>query len=124
MGIYRSVGMKKREILGQMLIECFAVSFAALALAFLLAGSAAAGCADAAKRLAAPKEKQETYVVEVDQYFLPQIKKTSSDEVLLDGSVDVKSMGFAALFVCGISGASVLVSFSKINSVEPKNLLQ
>ena len=123
-GIYRSVGMKKREILGQMLIECFAVSFAALALAFLLAGPAAAGCADAAKRLAAPKEKQETYVVEVDQYFLPQIKKTSSDEVLLDGSVDVKSMGFAALFVCGISGASVLVSFSKINSVEPKNLLQ
>jgi len=123
-GIYRSVGMKKREILGQMLTECFAVSFAALALAFLLAGPAAAGCADAAKRLAAPKEKQETYIVKVDKYLLPQIKKTSSDEVLLDGSVDVKSMGFAALFVCGISGASVLVSFSKINSVEPKNLLQ
>ena len=124
MGIYRSVGMKKREILGQMLIECFAVSFAALALAFLLAGPAAAGCADAAKRLAAPKEKQETYIVKVDQYFLPQIKKTSSDEVVLDGSVSVRAIGFAVLFVCGISGASVLVSFSKINSAELKNLLQ
>ena len=123
-GIYRSVGMKKREILGQMLIECFAVSFAALALAFLLAGPAAAGCADAAKRLAAPKEKQETYIVKVDQYFLPQIKKTSSDEVVLDGSVSVRAIGFAVLFVCGISGASVLVSFSKINSAELKNLLQ
>ena len=123
-GIYRSVGMKKREILGQMLIECFAVSFAALALAFLLAGPAAAGCADAAKRLAAPKEKQETYIVKVDKYLLPQIKKTSSDEVVLDSSVSVRAMGFAVLFVCGISGASVLVSFSKINSIELKNLLQ
>lgn len=123
-GIYRSVGMKKREILGQMLIECFAVSFAALALAFLLAGPAAAGCADAAKRLAAPKEKQETYIVKVDKYLLPQIKKTSSDEVVLDGSVSVRAMGFAVLFVCGISGASLLVSFSKINSIELKNLLQ
>ncbi len=123
-GILRSVGIGKGEILWQMLAESFAVSFAAIALAVLLSGLAAEKCADAAERLAAPKEGQEAYVVKEDQYFMPQITKTSSDEVLLDGAVSSGTIGFAALFVCGISGISVLLSFAKISGMETKRLLQ
>ena len=123
-GILRSVGIGRREILGQMLAESFAVSLAALALAVLLSGPAAEKCADMAERLAAPKEGKEAYVVKVDQYFMPQITKTSSDEVLLDGAVSSGTIGFAALFVCGISGISVLLSFAKISGMGIRELLQ
>ena len=123
-GILRSVGIGRREILGQMLAESFAVSLAALALAVLLSGPAAEKCADMAERLAAPKEGKEAYVVKVDQYFMPQIAKTSSDEVLLDGAVSSVTIGFAALFVCGISGISVLLSFAKISGMGIRELLQ
>ncbi len=123
-GIFHSIGMRKRQILGQMLAECFAVSFAALVLAFLLSGLMAGKCADVAKQLTAPREGQEAYMVKVDQYFLPQITKTSSDEVLLDGTVSAKAMGAAVFFVCGISGISVIVAFSKIDSIELNRLLR
>ncbi|MCI8785303.1 MAG: ABC transporter permease [Eubacterium sp.] len=123
-GILRSVGIGRKEILGQMLAESFVVSLAALALAVLLSGPAAGKCADAAERLAAPKEGKEAYVVKVDQYFMPQIAKTSSDEVLLDGAVSSSTIGFAALFVCGISGISVLLSFAKISGMGIRELLQ
>lgn len=123
-GILRSVGIGRREILGQMLAESFAVSLAALVLAVFLSGPAAEKCADMAERLAAPKEGKEAYVVKVDQYFMPQIAKTSSDEVLLDGAVTGGTIGFAALFVCGISGVSVLLSFAKISGMGIRELLQ
>ena len=123
-GILRSIGMKKKEILGQMLMECFAVAAVALVLAFLLSGWTAGECADAAKRLTAPREGKEAYIVKVDQYFMPQITKTSSDEVVLERTASPKAFGFSALFVCGISGISVILSFSKISGMEPKKLLQ
>ena len=59
-----------------------------------------------------------------DQYFMPQITKTSSDEVLLDGTVSGDTIGFAALFVCGISGISVLLSFAKISGKGIRELQQ
>lgn len=122
-GILYSVGMKKREILGQMLAECLLVAAVAVVTAFLLSGVLTDKCADAAERLTAPRTDIEGYVVKIDGGFRPSITKTSSDEVTLEHKASAGTIGFVALFVFGISSVSVMLSFSKISSLEPRKLL-
>lgn len=53
-GILLSIGIRKRKIVGQMLIECLAVSAAVLILAILLSGPLISACSQAAERITSP----------------------------------------------------------------------
>ena len=119
-----SIGMKKRGIRHQMLAECLLVSAVALALAFLLSGSVIDRCANVAERLTAPKKDVQEYEVKITQYFTPEVIKTSSAEAVLEREISRGIMFFTMLFVCGISCASVLLSFAGISDKELKKWLQ
>ena len=112
-----SVGIKKREIFGQMLTESLIVSAASLILAFVLAGPLLSGCAGAMERIYAPKEEIEAYEAATGGYHL-EIKKTSSDEVVLEKELSIGTMCFTMLFVCGVSALGVCLSFRSIQSQE------
>ena len=123
MGIFRSVGMKKEEILGQMLVECLMVSGVALVMAFVLSGVAVDRCATLAERMTAPRKDVQEYEVRVSKYNIPEITKTSSDEAVLDRSFSGDTVFLVILFVCGGSCISVAVSFAGISGLELKKLL-
>ena len=123
-GILLSIGMKKRTIVGQMLIECLGVSAAALVLAILLSGPLVSVCSQAAERLAAPDVKEETYRVTLRDGMYPEMDKISSDEVALSGEVTPETVMLLIVLVSGISAASVLLASVRILETDPKKLLQ
>ena len=123
-GILLSIGMKKRTIVGQMLIECLGVSAAALVLAILLSGPLVSVCSQAAERLAAPDVKEETYRVTLRDGMYPEMDKISSDEVALSGEVTPETVMLLIVLVSGISTASVLLASVRILETDPKKLLQ
>ena len=123
-GVLLSVGIGKGRILCQMIMECLTVSVLALLLTFMLSGTLMDRCADFAERVTAPGEQAEAYRVELISGIIPDITKTSSDEVVLDREIPADRMFLVAVFVCGISGISVLLSFRSVSSLEPKKLLR
>ncbi len=123
-GILLSIGMKKRTIVGQMLIECLGVSAAALVLAILLSGPLVSVCSQAAERLAAPDVKEETYRVTLRDGMYPEMDKISSDEVALSGEVTPETVVILIVLVSGISAASIFLASIPILETEPKKLLQ
>ncbi len=123
-GILLSIGMKKRTIVGQMLIESLAVSAAALVLAILLSGPLVSVCSQAAERLAAPDVKEETYRVTLRDGMYPEMDKISSDEVALSGEVTPETVVILIVLVSGISATSIFLASISILETEPKNLLQ
>ena len=123
-GILLSLGIKKRKIVGQMLIECLAVSAAALVLAILLSAPLVSVCSRAAERLATPDAKEETYRVTLRDAMYPEVEKASSDEVVLSGEVTPETVILLIVLVSGISAASVLLASIQILGIEPKKLLQ
>ena len=123
-GILLSIGMKKRTIVGQMLIECLGVSAAALVLAILLSGPLVSVCSQAAERLAEPDAKEETYRVTLRNGMYPEMDKISSDEVVISGEVTPETVMFLIVLVSGISAASIFLASISIFETEPKKLLQ
>lgn len=123
-GVLLSVGIGKGKILGQILAESLLVSVAALLLAFLLSGTLLDRCAGLAERATAPRADAEAYEVRLVSSIIPDVIKTSSDEVVLDHEITVDRMLWVAVFVCGISSVSVLLAFRQISSIEPKKLLR
>ena len=123
-GILYSIGMKKSEVLGQMLMECLFVSAIALVLAIALSGPLINTCADAAERLTMPKADAEEFHISLNEAFEPVMTKTLSDKAILEHTVSGNTILFMVLFVCGVSIASVILSFVSISHVEPKKLLQ
>lgn len=118
-GILYSIGIKRGAVLAQLLTECLLVSAAALLLTFILSGPIVTTCAATAERLTAPKEDAEAYRMTL-LAFDPVITKTSSDEAVLERVVSGDAVLFMALFVCGISGISVIASFVGVNGLKRK----
>lgn len=123
-GIYLSIGIKKRKIVGQMMTECLIVSAVALALAVLLSGSFISVCSKTAEQMHAPSEKDATYHVSLRDGMFPEIAKAASDEVRLSGEVTPKTIMLLIVLVSGISAASVLLASIHILKYEPRTLLQ
>ncbi len=123
-GILLSIGMKKRTIVGQMLIESLAVSAAALVLAILLSNSLVSVCSQAVERFATPDAKEETYRITLRDGIYPEMEKASSDKVALSSEVTPETVMLLIVLVSGISAASVLLASVRILETDPKKLLQ
>lgn len=123
-GILFSIGIGKKEVLGQMLTECLMVSAAALVLAIGLSGPVTGKCADILEQFTAPKAGAEAYRATLSPDTVgPEITKLSADEVVLERTVSAGAVLFTVFFVCGVSGLGVLVSFAGIGRLDPKKLL-
>ena len=123
-GILLSIGIKKRKIVGQMLVECLAVSAAALFLAIVLSGPLVSACSRTAERLTTPDAQVEAYRVSLREGIYPEMERVSSDEVTLSGEVTPETVIRLVVLVSGISAASVLLASVRILEIEPKGLLQ
>ncbi len=123
-GILLSLGIGKRKIVAQMLVECLTVTTIGLTMSIVLSGGTVRMCTELARQITAPKENQESYKVEVDYSEGPSVTKVSADEVTLNHRVSMETIAFTVLLVCGISSVSVLLASVKITDIEPKKLLR
>lgn len=123
-GILLCIGIKKREIVGQMLLECFLISAIALLLSVGLSGGMVKQSTKAAEWITSPKTERETYTVRLTHGYNPQVTKNSSGEVRLSHEVPKNVTLFTVFGVCGISCLSVLLSSVWLLDMEPGKLLQ
>lgn len=122
-GIFLSVGIRKKDILCQMLAECLIVGTAALLLSLFLSCVIIDTCAKTAEQLTAPKSSSESYIVRSDNNGAPAITKTSSEKVTLDHTVSSRALVLMVVIVYGISCVSVLLASIRLLDLEPKQLL-
>ena len=122
-GIMISIGIKKGEVVCQILTEYFMISIAALIVTLFLSGILAGMASYGAKRLTANKE-QGNYRVTMDQYHSSQIELTSIDKADLSNEVTLQEMLWLIFFINGISAGSVLLASDQILKSKPGELLQ
>lgn len=123
-GILLSIGIKKREIIAQMLMECMGISVLALAAAILLSGVFANSSSQAVRYLTVSDADKGKYEVEMDMGFYPEIGLAVADEAVLSSEVTPQAVLWLILLVAGISAVSVLLASFEILEIEPKRLLQ
>ena len=123
-GLLVSLGVKKREIAGQMLLECLWISIAALSVSVLLSIPLNFACSHAAEHIMMPDQKEQTYRVTLREGMFPEPEKVSADEIVLFGEVTPKVIMLLIVLVIVISHVSVLLALVQILEIEPKRLLQ
>ena len=107
-----------------MLMEILTVDLIMLILTILLSGGLVDTCIKVAEKVTSPKEGVEAYQPEVLYSGELVVTKTSSEKVELGHQVDIETIVFMSVFVCGISTVSVLLASTKITDIEPKKLLR
>ena len=122
-GILLSLGVGRRKIIGQMLVENLMVAAAALILSVLLSGIMTEKCMNIAEQVAKPKGGGEAYKVEVIYSTEPVVNQVSAETVELEHDVSGYEIVLMVVLVCGISSASVLLASVKITDIEPRRLL-
>ena len=123
-GILISAGIKKGEVVGQMLTEYLVISAAALILTLLLSGMLAGIASYGARQLTTPNEEQDSYRVTMDKYHSSQIELVSVDKAELSGEVTSQEILWLIFLVNGIAAGSILLASIQILEIEPKELLQ
>lgn len=124
-GILLSIGINKRKIIGQMLLECAAVVSLSLIFAIAAAPYATELSFHMAEEATAPKEGQESYTVETEYGNpLPSINKVSSEKVELIHEISWQDYVILIVLTYAVSCLSVLAASVQIIKVPPKTLLQ
>lgn len=125
MGILLSVGVSKRKILAQLLLESIVITTAALGAAIGLSRPLVEGCSSVMEQTMSPDSETEAYVMDVSAANPnPVIHKVSSDSVELDSYISIQDILFLGIMVYFISCASVCTASVQITRVSPKLLLQ
>lgn len=123
-GVLLSAGIRKRNILCQILLECFLISIVALLLACFISGPLADICAKTAEHLTAPRANTESYVAKETLGGGSVVEKMSSNRITLNHSISLQNLLFVVLIVCVTSSVSVLLASIRLLDLEPKRLLQ
>ena len=122
-GIYLSLGISRRQITGQFVLESILVTAAAFAVSCVLAGPVIRGAGTLAEELTAPKEGQQTYARTETMIQDIYIQKVSSERIVLDADLTAAGIGWTAAVVFGVSAGSVLAATRKNTGKDPKQLL-
>lgn len=122
-GIYLSLGISRRQITGQFVLESILVTAAAFAVSCVLAGPVIRGAGTLAEELTAPKEGQQTYALTETMIQDIYIQKVSSERIVLDADLTAAGIGWTAAVVFGVSAGSVLAATRKNTGKDPKRLL-
>lgn len=124
-GILISVGVGKRKIIWQMMLECTAIATIALLIALISAVPIANLFFHAATELTTSQKNQESFTTEVELgEALPTITKISSEKVELSYETSVKDYIVLIVITYAITSLSVLAASVQILKVSPKTLLQ
>lgn len=123
-GILLSLGVGKRKIIGQMLVENLMVAAAALMLSLLLSGIMVDKCMNIAEQVTKPKGGEEAYKVELSYTNELIVNQVSAKKVELEHDISGYEMVLTVVLVCGVSSLSVLLAAIKITDIEPKRLLR
>ena len=123
-GILLSIGVRKRKIMGQMLLECMLVSVLAVFLTVLLSGTLAGISSQAAERFTAQGTNGERYRLTMELGLYPEVELNSVDKAVLSDEVTPKMVILVILLVNGISAGGILLASIQILEMEPKRLLQ
>ena len=122
-GILLSLGIGRRKIIGQMLLESLIAAVAALMLSLVLSGIIVDKCKNLAEQVTAPKEGVEAYDAEVNYWSEPVVNQVSAEKVELEYGVSGYEVILMIVLVCGVSSVSVLLAAIKITDIEPMRLL-
>ena len=122
MGVLLSMGVGRRNILLQLLLECVMLSVIALVIAFLLSSLLAGPVGNLAERLVSPPDKGEAYKATLRRFDFVV-------EMLPSGPVDL-TYGLTALNILMVSlmvlistAISVVVSSWNVMKLNPKHVL-
>ena len=122
-GILLSLGVGRRKIVGQMLVENLTIAAVALVLSLLLSGTIVDKCMSFAEQVTAPKAGEEAYKAEVSYWSEPVVNQVSAEKVALGHDASGYELLLTVAFVCGASSLSVLFASIKITDIEPRRLL-
>ena len=122
-GILISLGMGKKKVIGQLLIESLTVMMVAVIFSLAISGGIVDKCKSFAEQAMKPKANKEAYEAEVDYWQNPVVTQVSAEKVELGRGISGYEIALMIVLVCGISGASVLLAAIKITDIEPRRLL-
>ena len=97
MGILLSIGVSKRKILAQLLLESIVITTAALGAAIGLSRPLVEGCSSVMEQTMSPDSETEAYVMDVSA--ANPIHKVSSDPVELDSYISIQDILFLGIMV-------------------------
>ena len=123
MGTYLSLGISRRQITGQFVLESILVTAAAFVMSCILAGPLIRGAGKLAEDLTAPKAGTQAYSVADTITGNIKIQKVSSERIVLDADLTAAGIGWTAAVVFGVSAGSVLAATRKNTGKDPKQLL-
>ena len=123
-GILLSLGVGRRKIVGQMLVESLTVAAAASILSLLLSGTIVDKCMTFAEQVTTPKAGEEAYKAEVNYWSQPVVNQVSAEKVELEYDASGYELLLTVVLLCGVSSVSVLFASIKITDIEPKKLLR
>lgn len=125
MGILLSIGVSKRKILAQLLLESIVITTIALGAAIGLSRPLVEGCSRVMEQTMSPDTETEAYVMDVSATNPnPVIHKVASDPVELDSHISIQDVIFLTIMVYVISCVSVCIASVRTTRVNPKTLLQ
>ena len=122
-GIYLSLGLPKKQIVRQFILESFLVIAVAFVMGCILAGPLIRGAGKLAEDLTAPKAGIQAYSVADTITGNIKIQKVSSERIVLDADLTAAGIGWTAAVVFGVSAGSVLAATLKNTGKDPKQLL-
>jgi putative ABC transport system permease protein len=124
MAILMSLGVAKRELVLQQLLESLTVAIAALLLAAVVSGALAGPVGNLANRLASNRGTGSAYTVRETSYEVIAIDKVSSDPVNLTYGLSAQNVLIAAAAVLGSTALSVGLTARNITKMKPKAALR
>ncbi|MDO5549368.1 MAG: FtsX-like permease family protein [Eubacteriales bacterium] len=123
--ILLSIGINKKKVIVQMVLECVTVSVVGLVLTFVLSTATINGCCKATEYITAPKSEDPMYKASVHWGFTElDIEKVSSEAVQLDYDLSGRDVVWITLVILAISTGSVLLASNQVMRIKPKELLQ
>ncbi len=123
MGVLMSMGVSKRTIVLQLLLETTALAVLALILAACLSGPLAGPVGNMAENIVSPKETADTYAFKTDMFLRPYIDVTSADPVDLTYGLTTLNILIVTLTVLVSTAISVVVSSWNVMKLNPKHVL-
>ena len=122
--VYLSVGLSKRNILWQLMIEIILLALVALILGSLIVLPMADGMGNAVADGVVPNHVQEQYkpIRNSNGYF--RIETVSSEPVELDYAVSVPDIAGSSIILLAVALFSVALSAGEMMRQKPKKLLQ
>ena len=123
MGIYMSLGLSKKTIIGQLVLECAIIAIIALVLAFIVSSVLAEPVGRAMENMTSPEISEEAYTVEQSSAFMPIISKALSEPINLQYGLSVTNILIVTLIILGSIIVSVLFSARKVMKLKPKSVL-